>query len=116
MPDQSSRGEAVIRVDPAAVPILTRQLRIGRDGRLADLREIPDDVPDHALARRQAALCDRLLAQLADGSTLTGDREELRDLLADLYSGTDAAEMYEELAAEHHAFAHLLDQLNGSAD
>jgi hypothetical protein len=107
-------SQITLSVDNRYVAILQGELRVGRDGRLADLEEIPEDVPDPDRARRQATLCDELLDQLANGSTLTGDKDELRDLLTVLYSGTDAAQQYEELAAEHNTFAHLLDQLDAT--
>jgi hypothetical protein len=106
-------GERVtLRVAPPAAPIIRRELEIARDGRLDDLAQMPDKLTDVGRARRQVEEYDRLLRQLAAADVLTGDRDALRALLVDLAGGTDAAEEYARLAAEHHAFAHLLDQID----
>lgn len=66
------------------------------------------------LLRRQVKEYDRLLRELAAADVLTGELDTLRALFVDLSAGTDAAEEYARLAAEHHAFQHLLDQLDAA--
>lgn len=115
MHGQSNPAAVTLRVDGRAVPILRREFEIARDGRLDDLAHMPDEVTDAARMRRQVEEYDRLLRQLAAADALTGDRDQLRAVLADLSLGTDAARELARLEAERHAFAHLLDQLDGSA-
>jgi hypothetical protein len=113
--DDGTRGRRVtLRVDGRSVSILRRELQIARDGRMDDLTEMPDKVADAGRTRRQVKEYDRLLRQLAAADVLTGERDALRALLVDLSAGTDAAEEYARLAAEHHAFRHLLDQLDAA--
>jgi hypothetical protein len=101
-----------LRVNSRYAGIIRRELTIARDGRLEDLTQMPGQVSDPARTRRQIEMYDALLRQLAAADVLTGNADELRALLTELAASTDAAQEYERIAAEHHAFAHLLDQFD----
>lgn len=107
-------SQITLRVNGRYVPILRRELEIARDGRLDDLAQMPERLTDPERMRRQAKFYDGLLKQLAVADVLTGDKDELRGLLTELAAGTDAAQEYERLAAEHNTFRHLLDQIDAA--
>jgi hypothetical protein len=113
MHTQSNRAQTAIRVSARHAPFLSCEFEVARDGRLDDLARHRDQLADPRRTRAQVEFYDGLLKQLAIADVLTGDPEQLRAVLTDLAIASDGGNDYERAVAEHEAFHHLLDQLNG---